>query len=171
MATIYISKTEDANEYAKLGYNLSIDAMQAEGHTVVFKPIIFSRDNDIVKELIDNFNSDWNIAMRRKKMAAYFKKKGIEFECVYDDKTGNKVNRVIQNDALYSLLCNWRIEIDLSEDKFVCFTAGDYYFHLPYFCDADKAIDKYCKNEIKELLDAGLVMRFETETQEQKNEG
>lgn len=162
MATIYVSKTDDANAYAKLGYDISTEAASEEGHIVVFKKIIVPKDNDFIKEIVRNFNGPWSTVFSKKGYCDYFKSKGIKFEEIYsEDSKNGKKKVVVMDESFYRFICDWRIEVDLSDDKYITFTSGDYYFHFPYFCDAEKAIEKYCGPEIKELLTAGLVEKAE----------
>lgn len=125
---------------------------------IIYKLVPQKKNSEPVKYAIAMFDHpDWQNYHLPNGGDDYFKLiMGIDFEDVWSEKDG-VVKRVVRNKALYNLLKNWRIEINFTEKEelWLGFTILDASFPKTFY--AKECLDKYCKKEIENLLELGLI--------------
>ena len=88
---------------------------------------------------------------------------GVEFEEVYTEE-GERILKVVENDNLFKLLKEWRLEVNFSEEekeRWLCFTIGSLTFPLT-FCNRS-ILDKYCKREVERLKKLDFIEEYRVE--------
>lgn len=156
-AKVYVSKSKDPNDFAKLGYYVMMPDQTGSSDIIVYIPITLKRDDNPVVSVINWFNGDSFHENIKNDKDTYenFKRHGVRFENAYSDKDGKIHKRVILDEEAYAFFCSWRMEINTSDDNMIMLTMGDAQFPIG-FCNCS-VIDKYCTDEIKKLKEAGIV--------------
>ena len=152
MTTIYRLKQDvDLNEFAKRGYDLIPQICCLE--KIIKQP----DDGDAVKFLLDKYytNSEWVEKFYKPNKKKVSETLGLRYYSNGDIRYSKKFNMI---------LTDWRIEIEAHDEAWVGFTSLDPYDHHVYY---DKnTLDKYCKQEIDELLELGLIEEYEVSANE-----
>lgn len=120
---------------------------------VYYKIIEFDKKSEPVNYLFNVYNSEnWQKSIYfGQDMKDAYKEIGIKFRKVNDK--GNL--RIIKNEEAYKFLCNWFLKINFNEENvWLCLTPSD--LSIPEFYNAD-IIDRYCKEQIKDLLDFNII--------------
>ena len=172
MAIVYkVKKDVKIDDFLNNGY--SILSAEMAGLPVIMEDIVYKnvtqeKKSDPVKFAISLLNNkDWQDFNFQNNGIEYFKQFGIKFESWYTEE-GKLITKVIENKKLYNYVRNWRLEINFTdEDKWVGFTLGDLTF--PHCFYSTEALNKYCGEEIKRLLDLGFIEELTVE--KTNNEG
>lgn len=158
MNTVYeVNKDLTSDDFIALGYEiLPFDITGND--LVVAKCITFPREHNLSRQAIDDVlnNPKWQKAvLEEQDMKDYLEDLGIIFEEV-EDEFQRKKYKVVENDELFELVCNWRLEINFSdEDKWVGLATSDIITHNVYF--ATSLLDNLCEKEIEELLEMDYI--------------
>ena len=125
---------------------------------VLAKMITFPREHELVNQAINNVfnNEEWqNIVFNEEGTKEYLESIDILFES-YIDENGNEKFLVVENQELIDLICNWRLEFNLSDDdKWLGFTTSDIITNNVYF--NINILNNYCLNEINQLLEKDFI--------------
>lgn len=158
MDKIYEVKEDLTSEdFIKIGYEiLPFDITGND--LVVAKLIKFPFDHTLPQQAINNVlnNQAWQKAIFKEEgFLEFLNSIGIEFED-YTTEDGKTHTYVVENDDLKELVCNWRVEVNLTDpDRWLGFTASDIFLENVYFNVI--MLDRYCKKEVKELLELGYI--------------
>lgn len=165
---VYISVVKDVNDYGRKFFSF-LPPSVAGTDFIVFKPIYLKKDDNPVLSVINWFNSDKfheRIKETGKEKEIYERMEsiGIRFSDFYSDEDGKKHKRIILDNEAYDYLCTWRMEINTSDDNYVTLTMGDSTFPIG-FCNKE-VIDKYCVDEINDLIKNKMVELADEEDSE-----
>lgn len=117
-----------------------------------FKIVMQPQDGECVKVLTDFYNDAAEKICSDKKMKKIHSKMGIKYK-----KRDGKYKLVI-TPSLLEMFSAWRLELDFEEND-IYFTISD--GSMPRFYDAEKVIEKFCKEEINALLLNGIAKKVE----------
>lgn len=135
---------ESMNELAKLGYDLIPNTI------IAFKIIEQDLDSEPVKYLMERYytNSVWKEKIYNPNKEEFLKTIGLKY----------RNEKPIMSKKFVQMLKSWRIEIDPQDvdyPLFLSFRSMDFHETLTYYGKA--ILDKYCSEEIKLLLEKGLI--------------
>ena len=145
MSIMYKLKNDDLfNELGKNGYDL------IPGTIIAFKIIEQDLDSDPVKYLLNRYyeNPKWHEKIYVPNAKELVKTIGLKY----------KDGKPIMSKKFTQMLKSWRIEIDPNDEEypnFLCFRSMDFHETLAYY--GKQVLDKYCPDEIKTLLEKGLI--------------
>lgn len=149
MAYIYKLKSNLPEKYADLGFEfLPADLYGMEQKIIMYKIEEQPKDGQCVQQLIDFYNHIADNVILDKKARKAHALMGIKFR-----KKSGKL-RLVVTDELREMFSLWRLEINL-EDGDVYFTISD--GNMPSFYDAELVLDKFCGEDIKKLIENGLI--------------
>lgn len=120
---------------------------------VYIKPIKFDKKSEPANYAINVMNSEkWQKAyLSDKKKRELYNDLNVKFKKI--NKKGQY--RLVKCKETYEFVCTWYLYVDFNEENvWVGFSPID--INLPDFFIADM-IDRYCPNEIKELLDNDIA--------------
>jgi hypothetical protein len=147
METIYkLVEDVDLNEFAKRGYDLLPNTL------TMVKIIEQPEDGEAVKYLLYKYytNKDWIEQIYNKNKKEIKDTIGLRYYENGDIRYTKK---------LRTILTNWRIEIDAADGGWLGFASLDPFDRLVYY--GKGILDKYCKQEVDELLELGLIEEVE----------
>ena len=158
MYKIYEVKNDlTAEDFVELGYEI-LPFEVTGSDLVVAKLIEFPFEHHLPQQAIENVlnNQAWQKAVfETEGFLEFLNSIGIEFE-EYTTETGENHSYVEENDELKTIVCNWRVEINLTDpDRWLGFTASDIFLENVYFNVI--MLDRYCKKEVEELLELGYI--------------
>ncbi len=141
----------DLNEFAKRGYDLI-----PQTFTLV-KIIKQPDDGEAVKYLLYRYytNKDWIDQIYNKNKKEIQNTIGLRYYANGDIRYTKK---------LKTILTDWRIEIDVNDGGWLGFASLDPFDRLVYY--GKGILDKYCNDEVKELLELGLIEEIEVDGNE-----
>ena len=147
-------------EYDLLPYELH---RLPDNDRIYFKVIEQPKTGECVNTLVNHYNMVAEKICSDKTLRKLHAEIGIKFR-----KKGN-IHKLIITDELREMFSYWRLEINFYEPVFnVYFTISDGSF--PRFFDAEKVIEKYCKEEIELLLLNDIVEKIEAPEEKVKEE-
>lgn len=154
MPYVYKNIASDKNQYAMDGWDIMpIDL--THGNIVAFKDITIPFEDEMVQELIKQYESDdWQkyaLSMFKK----YFDSIGYTFTSVLNADTGERHIRIGLDDQTRQRLCTWRVEMDFN-DGYLRLSPFDVTF--PYSFYNKKLLDRYAP-DIVESLKKGKMIR------------
>ena len=124
-----------------------------ENENYLYKVVMQPRDGECVKSLIDHYNRGAEFICKNKDLRQIYASMGIKFK-----STKKQPRHLILTEELLDMFSAWRIEIDLKTES-VYFTISD--DNIPRFHDAELVLEKYCPEEIKELVMNDLIQKEE----------
>lgn len=158
MDKIYEVKNDlTSKDFEALGYEIL--PFEVTGNDlVVAKLVKFPFEHHLPQQAINNVlnNQMWQKAIfATEGFLEFLNSIGIEFE-EYTTENGETRSYVVENEELKELVCNWRVEVNLTDpDRWLGFTASDIFLENVYFNII--MLDKYCKKEVEELLELGYI--------------
>lgn len=148
--TVYKIKDDaDLNKFAERGY----DIIETRSMPVMIKIIPQDFDGELVQGTLKNI---YNNPAWRSKIYAYHKKV-IKEALDLNYKRG----KAVITDKFKHVLTDWRIQIDLFSDNWLGFKSMDRFERKIYYNST--YLDRYCADEIKELLENDLIELVEIE--------
>ena len=153
MAKIYRLKEDvDLNEFAKRGYDYI-------PQTLSLVKIIKQPENGeaVIKLLLEKFylNKDWIEKVYNGNKKEIQNAIGLRYYQNGDIKYTKKLKMV---------LTDWRIEIEEQGDRWLAFKSLDPFDFYSYY--GKDILDEFCKKEIDELLELGLIEEYEVSANE-----
>lgn len=138
----------DINEFGKIGYDIF-----PQSNDIVFKFVPQPLEGEVVQGSLNGIynNQKWikqfyNANKKRVKEAI-----GLKY---------NKKGEAVLTKRFVEVLTNWRIQIDF-EDRWVGFKSLDPFDNQVFY--AKQVLDLYCEEEIKFLLEKGVIETIEVE--------
>lgn len=152
---VYKLKNIDKEKLKELGYQPLPESICSapDNENYYFKMVLQDTNADCVLNLIDFYNVNAEKICADKNMRAVHAAIGIKFR--KKKKTGKYY--LIMTPSLRMMFRAWRIELDLQNED-VYFTISD--GSLPAF-GQDTVIEKYCPEEIQELIINDLAFKEE----------
>ncbi len=137
----------DINKFAQAGYDIFDNSL------IIFKFIPQAMDSQPVQYMVNMYNNpEWQKKFYIDKNKKILREQGIRI----------KDGKVVVNKKLKDLVTNWRIEIDYSsEEKWLGFTSLDFNDQTSFY--GKQYLDAYCAEEIKDLLEKGLIEETEVD--------
>lgn len=167
---VYQSVSEDPNSWGEAGEKWDLLPPTVTGGEIVpFKTVKLSFDSEPVQALISVYNSEkWQKAAMEHgegvvfNVQRYLRGLGITFKRYYSDKEGKHLKRVELDDNGRESVCTWRIEVALTEpDRLLRLAPLDLSFPNPIY--SAKALEKYARAEITDLVSRGVIVKTEVE--------
>ena len=158
---VYRLKNVDKEKLAELGYEKLPEELcpAPQNENFLFKVVMQPADGECVKQLVDYYNKGADEIVKNKTLKDVYASIGIKFR-----KPKGKPRQLVLTPELVEMFQGWRIELSLKDEE-VYFTIAD--GSLPRFHDAELVLEKYCPNEIKELLLNDLIIKEEVIKEEQ----
>ncbi len=156
MSYVYKFKNMSKEKLKELGYDKLPETLcpAPQNENYYFKIVYQPTNSECVLSLIDFYNRMADKICSDKNLRKIHANIGIKFR----KKTGKKHYYLIMTKELRNMFRAWRLEIDF-EDEDVYFTISD--GSLPKFYDAELVLEKYCPDEIKELVINDLIQKEE----------
>lgn len=148
--TVYkIKEGADLNKFAEKGYEI----VQVGSYPVMIKIIPQDFDGELVQGTLKNIynNNEW-----RKRIYSYHKK-AIKEALDLDYKRG----KAVITDKFRHVLTDWRIQVEIFDDAWLGFKSMDKFEQKIYYNSC--YLDRYCADEIKDLLADDLIELIEIE--------
>lgn len=155
MSYVYKLKNADKEKLAELGFEKLPEELcpAPQNENYLFKVVMQPADGECVKTLISYYNKGANQIVKNKELKEAYASIGIKFR-----SSKNKPRHLVITPELIEMFQGWRIEINLETEE-VYFTIAD--GSLPRFYDAELVLEKYCPEEIKELIINDLIQKEE----------
>ena len=146
---------ETREKFIELGYETLPEELcpAPENENILFKIVLQPQNGECVKTLINHYNRGADFICKDKKLREAYASIGIKFK-----KPKNKPRELIITNDLLTMFSAWRLEVNLRTEE-VYFTISDDL--IPRFHDADLVLNRYCGEEIKELLINDLICKEE----------
>lgn len=152
--TVYrVKEGVDLNKFADKGY----DIIPAE-NPILVKIIPQDFDGELVQGTLKNIynNGEWRAKIYAKHKDIISEQLGLKY----------KRGKAIISDRFKHVLTDWRIQIEPFTDGWLGFASMDVFDKNVYY--ASNHLEKYCADELKDLLDSDMIELIEVE---QENEG
>ncbi len=159
---VYKVKAKSKMKLRNLGFKTLPKKISYNRH-VLYKVVPQPVDGDCVNGLFNRYNNEkWQKTFLTKESIENYKNIGMEFEELYLED-GTKHMILVDTPEVREMFSMWRLEVDYNDDEglYLSFTIGD--GTIPSFYNAEKVLDKYCPNEIKELLEKELIEKEEVQ--------
>ena len=130
------------NDFGKIGYDIF-----PQTNDVVFKFIPQPLDGEVVQGSLNGIynNPEWRTKFYNPNKKRVKESIGLKY---------NRRGEAILNKRFVEVLTNWRVQIDF-EDRWVGFKSLDPFDNQIFY--AKDVLDRYCGEEIKFLLDKGVL--------------
>lgn len=123
--------------------DLGFEEINSADHEIYVKVLRQPLESELPQSIINGFYNNPNWKEKIYKPNRVLLEKAMKL--YYDDD-----GKVIINKDIEDIVCEWRIQVDLIDDRWLGFTSGDPFDREVFY--STKVLDRYCGDEIQNML-------------------
>lgn len=153
MPRVYKNIQEDKNTYADAGFDI-MPIQLTSGNIVVFKDIEIPFEDDLVQQLLKQYDSDDWQENALPLFGKYYDSIGYRFAETASDSSPEKTTKLVLDEQTRKRLSTWRVEMDFN-DGYLRISPFDITF--PYSFYSADLLDKYANGIVEAMKEGKLI--------------